>query len=173
MTIPVPIDPRELRNALGRFVTGVAVITTRHPDGMPVGLTANSLAAVSLEPPLLAWSLAARSGSLPAFLAAPCFAVHVLAAEQEALSRRFAAALADRFAGLAWSPGLGGVPLLDGCLARLECRTVRRIEAGDHRLFLGAPERLAYGSGLPLVFFASRYGLPERRPAAARAAAAA
>ena len=166
-----PIDPRELRNALGRFATGVAVVTARAADGRPVGLTVNSVAAVSLEPPLVAWSLAARSGSLPVFLAAPYFALNVLAEDQEDLSRRFVGTpAADRFAGIAWAPGLGGVPLLEGCLARLECRTVRRIEAGDHWLLLGAPERLAYATaGAPLVFFASRYG---RLPSAVVPAAA-
>ena len=120
-----PIDPRELRNALGRFATGVAVVTTRAADGRPMGLTVNSVAAVSLEPPLVAWSLATRSGSLPAFLAAPYFALNVLAENQEDISRRFAGTpAADRYTGVAWAPGLGGVPLLEGCLARLECRTV-------------------------------------------------
>jgi flavin reductase (DIM6/NTAB) family NADH-FMN oxidoreductase RutF len=163
MTTSALIDPRELRNALGRFATGVAVVTTRAAGGRPVGVTVNSMAAVSLEPPLVAWSLAARSGSLPAFLAAPCFAINVLAEDQEAVSRRFAGPAPERFAGLGWTPGLCGVPLLEGCLARFECRTARRIEAGDHWLLLGALERLAYGAGAPLVFFASRYGLPGRR----------
>lgn len=172
MSTPAPIDPRELRNALGRFATGVAVVTARAGDGRPVGLTVNSFAAVSLAPPLVAWSLAARSGSLPAFLAAPCFALHVLAEDQEGVSRRFAGPAPDRFAGLRWTPGLGGAPLLEGCLARFECRTVRRIEAGDHWLLLGALERFAYGTGAPLVFFASRYGLPGRPPRDAAPAAA-
>jgi flavin reductase (DIM6/NTAB) family NADH-FMN oxidoreductase RutF len=166
MTRCTAIDPRELRNALGRFATGVAVVTARAAGGMPIGLTVNSVVAVSLEPPLAAWSLAASSRSLPAFLAAPYFALNVLAADQEPISRRFASAPAsERFAGIAWRPGLAGVPLLEGCLARLECRAVRRIEAGDHWLLLGAPERLAYAAaGAPLLFFASRYG---RLPAAA------
>jgi flavin reductase (DIM6/NTAB) family NADH-FMN oxidoreductase RutF len=172
MSTPTPIDPRELRNALGRFATGVAVVTMRATDGRPVGLTVNSMAAVSLAPPLVAWSLAARSHSLPAFLAAACFAINVLAEGQEAVSRRFAGAAPDRFAGLSWTPGLCGVPLLEGCLARFECRTARRIEAGDHWLLLGALERFAYGTGAPLVFFASRYGLPDGRPGAAEPAAA-
>jgi flavin reductase (DIM6/NTAB) family NADH-FMN oxidoreductase RutF len=163
MSTPTPIDPRELRNALGRFATGVAVVTTRAPDGRPVGLTVNSMAAVSLEPPLVAWSLAARSSRLSAFLASSCFAINVLAEDQEAISSRFAGAAPDRFAGLGWTPGLCGVPLLEGCLAQFECRTVRRIEAGDHWLLLGVLERFAYGAGAPLVFFASRYGLPDRR----------
>jgi flavin reductase (DIM6/NTAB) family NADH-FMN oxidoreductase RutF len=163
MTAFTAIDPRELRNALGRFATGVAVVTTCAADGRPVGLTVNSFTAVSLEPPLVAWSLAARSASLPAFLVARRFAINVLTEDQEGISRRFAGPPADRFAGVAWTPGLGEVPLLEGGLARFECRTVRRIEAGDHWLLLGALERFAYGTGVPLVFFASRYGLPDRQ----------
>lgn len=154
-------DPRALRDALGRFATGVAVITTRAADGTPLGLTVNSFAAVSLDPPLVAWSLGRQVGSLRAFLASPCFAVNVLAADQEPLSRRFASPVPDRFAGVAWSAGLGGAPLLAGCLARFECRIRRRIEAGDHWLFLGEVERFAYDDDAPLVFFASRYGLPQ------------
>jgi flavin reductase (DIM6/NTAB) family NADH-FMN oxidoreductase RutF len=92
-------------------------------------------------------------------LAAPCFAINVLAEAQEELSCRFASPLPDRFAGIAWKPGIEGVPLFKGCLAWFECRTTRRIEAGDHWLFLGAVERFAYDTGAPLVFFASRYGL--------------
>ena len=171
-TPPARIDPRELRNALGSFATGVTVVTARTADGRPVGLTANSFVAVSLEPPLVAWSLGTRSGSLPAFLAAPRFAINILAANQEAIARRFTGPAADRFAGVGWTPGLGGIPLLDGCLARLECRTARRIEAGDHWLLFGTPERFTYRTGAPLVFFTSRYGLPDRRLAGAESAAA-
>lgn len=152
-------DAKELRQALGGFTTGVAVITACAPDGRPVGLTANSLVPLSLEPPLLAWSLSRRSGSLGTFLAAPWFAVNVLAEDQEDLSRRFAGPAGERFAGLAWRSGLGGCPLLHGCLATFECRSERRIETGDHWLLLGTPERLSWGQGAPLVFFASRYGL--------------
>ena len=106
-------DTHELRRAFGRFTTGVAVITTRATDGRPVGLTANSLVPLSLEPPLLAWSLARRSGSLGTFLAAPWFAVNVLAHDQEDLSRRFAGPAGERFADLDWRSGLGGCPLLE------------------------------------------------------------
>jgi flavin reductase (DIM6/NTAB) family NADH-FMN oxidoreductase RutF len=102
MNAPASLDPRELRNALGRFATGVAVATARAAAGRPVGLTVNSVVAVSVEPPLVAWSLASRSGSLVAFLAAPYFALNILAEDQEAVSRRFAGApVGDRFAGIA------------------------------------------------------------------------
>jgi flavin reductase (DIM6/NTAB) family NADH-FMN oxidoreductase RutF len=153
-------DPRELRSALGRFTTGVTVVTTSDSRGRPVGLTANSFTAVSLDPPLIAWSLGAAARSLPAFLATGRFAIHVLDATQEALSRVFAAPLEDRFAGLNWEAGIDGVPLLDDCLACFECSTHQAIAAGDHVLFLGAVQRFQYREGAPLVFFASNYGLP-------------
>lgn len=159
MSHPAP-DPRQLRHALGRFATGVTVITSADVAGRPVGLTANSFAAVSLDPPLVAWSLATRARSLAAFLATGRFAIHILDAAQEHLSQRFAAAVEDRFAGLRWEAGIGGVPLLSDCLARFECSTHQAIAAGDHVLFLGAVQRFQYREGAPLVFFASRYGLP-------------
>jgi flavin reductase (DIM6/NTAB) family NADH-FMN oxidoreductase RutF len=162
------IDPRELRNALGRFATGVAVITTRAAGAGPVGLTVNSLSSVSLDPPLVAWSLGCRASCLPVFLASPGFAINILTDMQEDLARCFAAPRSDRFAGVAWTPGLDGMPLIKGCLAHLECRTVERATMGDHWLLLGAVERLAYDAGEPLIFFASRFGLPavSRRTAA-------
>ncbi len=160
MSHPAAADPRELRHALGRFATGVTVITTLDAAGRPVGLTANSFAAVSLDPPLVSWSLATRARSLAAFLATGRFAIHILDATQEALSQRFAAPVEDRFAGLDWETGIGGAPLLRDCLARLECSTHQAIAAGDHVLFLGAVQRFHYQEGAPLVFFASRYGLP-------------
>ena len=166
------IETQALRQALGRFATGVTVITTLGPDGRPVGLTANSLVRLSLEPPLLAWSLARRSGSLAAFLAAPWFAVNVLAEGQEALARRFAGPAERRFAELSWQAGLGGCPLLAESLASFECRSERRIETGDHWLLIGTPERLGHGPGAPLVFYASRFGLgPATADAAVPAAA--
>lgn len=153
------IDPRELRRALARFATGVAVVTATTPADRPVGLTVNSFASVSLDPPMVLWSLARRSAQLPAFLEATHFAINILGAEQRPLSERFASRSEDRFAGLEWERGRSGVPLLAGCLAVLECRRADAIGAGDHVVFLGAVESFRYGAGAPLLFFASRYGL--------------
>ena len=153
-------DPRELRNALGRFATGVTVVTTSDAAGRPVGLTANSFTAVSLDPPLIAWSLSARARSAQAFLAARSSAIHVLDEAQETLSQGFAGPVEDRFAGLDWEAGIDGVPLMPDCPARFGCRTQQYIAAGDHIVFLGAVQRFQYRDGAPLVFFASRYGLP-------------
>jgi flavin reductase (DIM6/NTAB) family NADH-FMN oxidoreductase RutF len=168
MTMPAALDSGTLRRALGRFATGVAVITARGPDGGPVGLTVNSLASVSLDPPLLAWSLAERSRSLPVFRSGRPLAINVLSEGQEALSRRFAGgSSAERFTGVAWRSGTQGAPLLEGCLATFECVIRRRIRAGDHRLLLCGIERCAWRQDAPLLFFASRYGLPPAPAAAA------
>ena len=130
-------DPRELRRALGRFATGVTVVTTRGPGGKPEGLTANSFSSVSLDPPLVLWSLACGAASLPAFVQAGWFAVHVLGSHQHGLSSHFATRTADKFAGLGFTDGLGGCPLLAGSLARFECSVHSRVDAGDHVIFLG------------------------------------
>ncbi|MCC2632239.1 MAG: peptidase [Ramlibacter sp.] len=150
-------DPREFRAALGCFATGVTVITTLAPDGSPVGLTANSFNSVSLDPPMVLWSLARKAWSLPVFLQAQHWAVHVLAADQEALSNRFARAGEDKFAGLALETSRHGIPLLAGCAARFECRTALRQEGGDHIIFLGQVEAFERADRAPLVFLSGRY----------------
>lgn len=153
-----PIDPRTLRNALGTFATGVTVITAIGADGQPLGLTVSSFNSVSLEPPLIVWSLSANSPRLADFVAASHFAVNILAADQRALSDRFASREADRFAGLPLCSGLGGVPLLPGCLAWFECANEIRHEGGDHLIFIGRVERVTVGEAKPpLVFQGSRY----------------
>ena len=147
----------DLRAALGQFATGVAIVTTRAPDGRSVGLTVNSFASVSLEPPLVLWSLSKRSSSLAAFSAARSVAIHVLAADQEALARRFAAPGTDRFAGVRRSIGRGGVPLLEGGVARFVCTPYAQHEAGDHVVFILRVEHLEYAGGPALVFHAGRF----------------
>jgi flavin reductase (DIM6/NTAB) family NADH-FMN oxidoreductase RutF len=153
-------DPRALRQALGRFATGVTVITTRTPTGKLEGLTANSFSSVSLDPPLVLWSLRRQAPSLASFRDSGCFAVNVLGAEQVALSRHFATPLADKFAGQAMAEGHGGCPLLPGCLARFECATEQLVEAGDHIIFIGRIHRLTHREGVPLLFNAGHYSLP-------------
>ena len=137
MTVQAPIDIREFRNALGSFTTGVTIVTTCDQQGQDVGMTANSFNSVSLDPPLVLWSLAKSSGSLPAFANAEYFAVHILAADQEPLSNVFAKKGAATFAGLAVGRRHGGVPLLDHCSARFECRTAYRYEGGGHEIIVG------------------------------------
>jgi 3-hydroxy-9,10-secoandrosta-1,3,5(10)-triene-9,17-dione monooxygenase reductase component len=130
-------DTREFRGALGAFATGVTIVTTRDPGGHPVGLTANSFNSLSLDPPMVLWALAKASRNLPAFAAAEFFAVHILAAGQQALADRFAQRGADKFARLEYDTGQGGIPLLRHCSARFQCRTAHQYEGGDHAIFVG------------------------------------
>ena len=157
-----PSDARHLRNALGTFATGVTIVTT-HVDGVDVGLTANSFSSVSLEPPLVLWSLAKRASSLPAFMQAGYFAVHVLASDQEHLSQLFATRGADRFAGLEVERGEASVPLLPGCAARFLCRSTFQYEGGDHIIFVGEVVEFEHASRPPLLFHGGRYALAARR----------
>lgn len=155
-------DAKAYRAALGTFATGVTVITTRAADGSPVGLTANSFNSVSLDPPMVLWSLAKKSLSLPVFRDAAHWAVHVLAADQEALSARFARSGTDKFAGLELDSGAAGIPLLAGCAARFECRTSFQYEGGDHLIFVGEVTGFERAERPPLVFHAGRYALATR-----------
>lgn len=158
-----PDDARRFRNALGAFATGVTIVTTRDAQGRDIGLTANSFNSVSLEPPMVLWSLAKSARSLPAFLAATHFAVHVLAADQEELSLRFAARGSDKFGGLDLERGPASVPLLRGCSARFHCRTAFRHEGGDHVIFVGAVESFDQSDRPPLIFHGGGYALAIRK----------
>ena len=158
-----PFDPREFRKALGSFATGVTIITTRAADGSPIGLTCSSFNSVSLDPPLVLWSLENRSLSLPVFQAARHWAVHVLASDQEELSGRFARRGANKFAGLTLEQGVGGVPLLTGCTARFQCRNAFQYDGGDHVIFVGEVERFDRSDAAPLVFHGGRYAHATRR----------
>lgn len=161
---------RRFRDALGAFATGVTIVTTRDQEGRDVGLTANSFNSVSLEPPMVLWSLSKSASSLPAFAAAPHFAVHVLAADQEALSLQFAARGVDRFSGLELDRGPQGIPLLRGCSARFQCRTAFRYEGGDHMIFVGAVETFDHTDRPPLVLHGGRYALAVQKEDRAAAA---
>jgi unspecific monooxygenase len=148
---------RALRRALGQFATGVVVVTAIGSDGRPVGVTINSLASVSLSPPLLLWSLALGSGSLAAFRAAPCYAVNVLAHTQQALCERFATSGIDRFEGVALSPGPCGTALIDHALACFVCRPRSARKVGDHVLFIAEIVSYRMNRGEPLVFHAGGF----------------
>jgi flavin reductase (DIM6/NTAB) family NADH-FMN oxidoreductase RutF len=127
-------DSRELRRTLGTFVTGVTVMTTVDEVGRFHGITANSFSSVSLDPPLVLWSQAVSTRSHPVFFKAEHFAVNILAEDQIELSNRFAKSFQEKFAGLEVDIGLGGVPLLRGCSAWLQCRVFSRIPGGDHTI---------------------------------------
>jgi 3-hydroxy-9,10-secoandrosta-1,3,5(10)-triene-9,17-dione monooxygenase reductase component len=151
------LDLREFRNALGMFATGVTIITTRGPEGEAVGITANSFSSVSLDPPMILWSLANASRSFPAFDATRFWAVHILSADQEVLSRRFAKSGEDKFTGIDLQAGVGNLPLLTGCAARLQCRTASKFEAGDHLVFIGEVVAFDQCNLPPLIFQAGSY----------------
>jgi flavin reductase (DIM6/NTAB) family NADH-FMN oxidoreductase RutF len=148
---------RQLRDALGRFATGVTVVTTCSPEGRLQGVTVNSFSAVSLDPPLVLWSLRRNAPSRPGFAASGHFAVNVLSADQAGIARRFAQAHSDKFEGIACRSGLGGCPLIDGALAIFECSVAQQIEGGDHIIFLGGVNRSIRHAGDPLVFNAGRF----------------
>ena len=159
-----PFDRRELRRALGQFATGVTVVTARAGDGRRIGVTANSFTSLSLDPPLVLWCLAKSAPSLPEFLESSHFAVNVLAADQHHLSRQFSTPAPDKFAGVPASEGAGGVPLLDGVIARFTCRHVRNHDGGDHVIFIGEVERFEEFEAEPLVFHSGFYRVATRHP---------
>jgi flavin reductase (DIM6/NTAB) family NADH-FMN oxidoreductase RutF len=147
----------EYRRALAQFATGVTVVTTRDAHGLPVGLTVNSFNSVSLDPPLVLWSLALKSGSLAAFDACSHYAINVLAGNQLEVARRFATRGADRFGQADWHEGPNDVPLLDGCVATLIARNRSRHREGDHVIMVGEVEHFLAPGGEPLVFHDGRY----------------
>jgi flavin reductase (DIM6/NTAB) family NADH-FMN oxidoreductase RutF len=149
---------RDFRDALAQFATGVTVICAPGTQGRFVGFTANSFNSVSLEPPLVVWSLDRRAVGLEAFENAERYAINVLAHDQVELARRFSRPHADRFAGVAYRIGAAGVPLIDGCVAWFECRHYARHPTGDHMLFIGEVETCARTKGRGLVFHHGRFG---------------
>src|SRR4051794_2015702 len=153
-----PIDPRDFRSALGTYATGVTIITAAAPDGKPAGLTCNSFTSVSLNPPLVLWSLVIYSQSMAVFQNASHFTVNVLGASQQDLATKFAVSSADKFAGVKWTAGLGSAPVLAGSVAHFQCRTADRYYGGDHVIFLGAVEAYAYNREEPLLFARGGYG---------------
>lgn len=158
LALTAEVEGKPLRRALGRFATGVTVVTTLGSDGRREGLTANSFSAVSLDPPLVLWSLGLRAPSLPGFRAAGHFVVNVLSRDQSALSRHFATPSPDKFAGIPFLPGLAGCPILADSLAVFECRTETVIEGGDHVIFIGRVVHAHHREGEPLIFAGGRYG---------------
>ena len=150
-------DAHDFRSALGQFVTGVTVVTTRTGDNAPVGITINSFTSVSLDPPMVLFCLDARSRYLGAFQEAGCFAVHVLGADQREWSVRFAGN-GDRWDGVGSIAWQTGAPIIEGCLAVFECTLEAVHDGGDHKILVGQVVRLASGEDRrPLAFHLGRY----------------
>lgn len=145
-------DPSLYRDVMGAFPTGVTVMTLATPDGARLGVTASSFNTVSLDPPLILWSLALKAPSLHAFRTTDHFAVNILADDQRHIALQFARPADDKFAGIATDTGTTGAPLISGALAHVECRTVARHPGGDHEIMVAEVVTLRRRDGAPLVF---------------------
>jgi len=163
-TVAERFDRRDYRRALGQFATGVTVVTARTPDGHKMGVTVNSFSSVSLDPPLILWSLSRQTPTFIDFTNATYFAVNVLESRQHHLSRQFSTPLPDKFAGVEFEEGTGGVPLLHGAIAQFVCRKVRQYDGGDHIILVGEVEEYKYNEGEPLVFHSGRYRIATHHP---------
>jgi flavin reductase (DIM6/NTAB) family NADH-FMN oxidoreductase RutF len=152
------VDTWDFKQAVGVFTTGVTVVTSCDADGNRLGLTANSFASVSLEPPLVLFCVDHRAMSLEGLIRSGHFAINVLASDQEAIAKRFARPAEDKFAGLDWRVGILGDPLLDRCIAHIECSLEARHPTGDHDIVVGHVHRVKYYAGEPLIFHRSRFG---------------
>ena len=154
------VDERSFRVACGHFATGVSIVTMLDTDGQRHGLTANSFASVSLDPPLVLVCVDKRISTYPAMARVKGWLVNVLAENQEELSRRFATPDVDKFAGLQTDEGPYGAPRIAGALAYLAARAYARYDGGDHDIFVGEVTDVEYTEGDPLVFYKGMYGLP-------------
>jgi flavin reductase (DIM6/NTAB) family NADH-FMN oxidoreductase RutF len=151
------VDQGLYRRTCARFATGITVVTVADTHGHPHGMTVNSFASVSLDPPLVMVSIDLRNAILGHFISSSWFAINVLAEHQEHLSRRFSSSSEDRFLNIGWTPGIAGTPLLDGVLAHLECAVMQTFEVGDHTVLVGEVRRATHREGKPLVYFNSEY----------------
>ncbi len=150
-------DASSLRETLSHFPTGVVVAATCGDGGAPVGLTISSFNSVSLEPPLILWSLALTAPSLSAFRAHDSFSINILSSEQQALCMQFAKPSEDKFSGVDWRPGHGGAPVIQNALAVLECQVYRRYEGGDHEIYVGEVIQIDSTDRKPLVFHRGQF----------------
>lgn len=148
---------RQLRSAFGHYATGVTIITARGAGGEPVGMTANSFSSLSLDPPLVLWSIAYTASNFEAFRAARGFAVHVLHAGQGELAKVFSTKNIDRFAVVATTSGASGAPLLPDFHARFDCETFSQQEGGDHLIIVGRVLAAEERAGAPLLFYRGRF----------------
>lgn len=151
------LEQRQFRDALGAFATGVTVVTAKDAEGKPVGATANSFSSVSLDPPLVLWSVAKTANCFDAFMKAKHFAIHILHSGQEGISRLFATKEVDKFANLKWHENAGGAPLLEDFGVRFECTTEHLYEGGDHIIVVGRVHDMDAQDCEPLGFYKGKY----------------
>ncbi|WUH96791.1 flavin reductase family protein [Spirillospora sp. NBC_00431] len=154
------VDGLAFRSVLSRFATGVVAVTAVEPgSGRPIGLAANSFSSVSLDPPLVAFSVAHTSTTWPRLRAAGRLCVNILGERQLHVAKRMALSGGDKFAGIGWTPSPGGAPLIDGTLAWIDCSVDREHPAGDHVIIVARVHALAHqDDGAPLIFYGSAYG---------------
>lgn len=153
----MPIDKDQFRATLGRFASGITIVTARGADGRDHGMTVSAFCSLSLEPPLVLTCIAKNASVFPHLTTATHIGINVLAADQEPLSRRFASRDGDRFEGVGYHHGHTGVPLLDGALASLECEVTARHDGGDHVIVIGQVEHATVRDGHPIVYYRGGY----------------
>jgi len=151
------IESRELRDALGSYPTGVVAVTTLDRSGKPIGMTVNSFSSVSLDPPLVLWSIDKKSAFFDVFVRTDHYAVHVLGQDQQQLSHDFSIGDPDHFAGIEYDSGIAGLPLLTSCLALFQCEVRSRYEEGDHVILVGRVLDIRNNPAEPLVFVEGGY----------------
>jgi flavin reductase (DIM6/NTAB) family NADH-FMN oxidoreductase RutF len=159
------ITNEEFRAALGRFASGVTVITTRDAAGKPHGLTVSAFCSLSAEPPLILACIHKQTTSHSAFFEREAFVVNILGEDQQHVSRQFAEPAIDKFNGTVFSENEDGLPKLEDCLVTLDCRVVEAHDGGDHTIIIGAIERAEIGQGRPLIYFYGNYRKIEKSPA--------
>lgn len=161
---PPAVDSDLFRKACSKFATGIVVATTFGKDGSPFGITVNSFTSVSAVPPLILFCIDYRSDLLPHFRTSSYAGINILSSSQQDVSSRFAQREPDHFEFLDWKPGTGGVPLIAGCLAQMECAINQIVEAGDHAIFIAEVKAAEFREGEPLLYFSSRYAFLNGRP---------
>lgn len=150
-------EMKKFRQCLGKFATGVTVVSCRDQDGKPCGITANSFSSVSLEPPLVLWNIAKVSKSLRAYLEAEHFALNVLSNQQRSLASHFATSENGLFDNISYRDSPQNVPVLSNTLAHLECRTHDIHDCGDHHIIIGDVINFELSDGEPLIFYSGNY----------------
>ena len=151
------VTPDEFRSVLGRFPSGVTVVTTKAEDGSDEGMTVSAFSSVSLDPPLVLICIEKNASAYQALTTAPGFVVNILSASQEQIARRFSIVDIDRFEGVGYSRTPNGLAVLDDLLGVIECATVAKHDAGDHTIIVGEVEAARAQNGTPLLYYRGGY----------------